>query len=637
MSIVLILAVGCNRRPSRLEQALTLAGDNRAELEKVLEHYSADAADSLKYRAAVFLIENMPYHQYAEYPESADYHRQLDTLFANPIHGQSQMDSLADRIRIQKNRIQQVRDIHRMQATCLISQIDQAFETRRYGWTQVVGWDDFCEYILPYRVDYDPPEDWRPLYGKRMQPVLDSLNRPGVSAATVCEMLTAFFDPPDFFLLDNRLPLKPPPSLLMKITAGNCYDLALFGIYAMRTAGLPVTYDFTPQWANRSLGHEWNVLLTDSAFITFQIDDAVPFGHHIQSKSSDRMPKAYRRMYSIQQESLAMQSVEEEIPPLFRNPFLRDVSMHYFDAVDVTVTLTVPPPVPKEIAYVMVFDNRDWSPVGWGKIRKDRVMFPKMNRKCVYVAMYYDRGCFYPASAAPFLIDRDGNLQLYTPHAGQPVSATVQRKFPCRDVHILQERMPGGRFQLADKPDFSDAVTVHVVDTLSDMVPQRVKPDGDHACQYFRYKSAGIGHVFMAELEVYDPEGNQLSGEIIGTEGSYWNNGMDRTKAFDGNMLTYCESPVGDGWVGLKFAGKTTVKEIVYVPRNDDNHINANELYELYYYDRGWVSLGAREGDKTYQLVYDNVPGNALLLLRNHTKGSEERIFTYENDKQVWW
>ena len=26
-----------------------------------------------------------------------------------------------------------------------------------------------------------------------------------------------------------------------------------------------------------------------------------------------------------------------------------------------------------------------------------------------------------------------------------------------------------------------------------------------------------------------------------------------------------------------------------------------------------------------------------LLLLKDLTKGEEERIFTYENDKQVWW
>ena len=49
---------------SYLERALAAAGPNRAELEKVLVRYAARPEDSLKYRAAVFLIENMPGHTY---------------------------------------------------------------------------------------------------------------------------------------------------------------------------------------------------------------------------------------------------------------------------------------------------------------------------------------------------------------------------------------------------------------------------------------------------------------------------------------------------------------------------------------------------------------------------------------------
>lgn len=36
-------------------------------------------------------------------------------------------------------------------------------------------------------------------------------------------------------------------------------------------------------------------------------------------------------------------------------------------------------------------------------------------------------------------------------------------------------------------------------------------------------------------------------------------------------------------------------------------------------------------------LVYVEVPKNALLWLHNHTQGKEERIFTYESGKQIWW
>jgi hypothetical protein len=56
-----ILLLACSQ-PTKLESALKFAGSNRQELEKALNHYATNPADSLKYRAACFLIENMPYH-----------------------------------------------------------------------------------------------------------------------------------------------------------------------------------------------------------------------------------------------------------------------------------------------------------------------------------------------------------------------------------------------------------------------------------------------------------------------------------------------------------------------------------------------------------------------------------------------
>jgi hypothetical protein len=60
--IYVFLTIVCSNPGSHLEQALELAGENRPELEKVLSHYSQSQADSLKYKAACFLIENMPGH-----------------------------------------------------------------------------------------------------------------------------------------------------------------------------------------------------------------------------------------------------------------------------------------------------------------------------------------------------------------------------------------------------------------------------------------------------------------------------------------------------------------------------------------------------------------------------------------------
>lgn len=36
-------------------------------------------------------------------------------------------------------------------------------------------------------------------------------------------------------------------------------------------------------------------------------------------------------------------------------------------------------------------------------------------------------------------------------------------------------------------------------------------------------------------------------------------------------------------------------------------------------------------------LTFNNVPDNALLILRDHTRGKEERIFLYEDNEQIWY
>ena len=57
--ICVAVFLACHPGKSRLEEALEAAGENRSELEQVLDHYRGD---SLKSLAAQFLIENMPCH-----------------------------------------------------------------------------------------------------------------------------------------------------------------------------------------------------------------------------------------------------------------------------------------------------------------------------------------------------------------------------------------------------------------------------------------------------------------------------------------------------------------------------------------------------------------------------------------------
>jgi hypothetical protein len=93
-----VLWVACSKF-TQLEQAITLAGDNRFELGKVLHHYSQSPVDSLEYRVAVFLIENMPYSNMQNILKAQIITGNLTQLLQSRSLNQSQMDPLVGRIR----------------------------------------------------------------------------------------------------------------------------------------------------------------------------------------------------------------------------------------------------------------------------------------------------------------------------------------------------------------------------------------------------------------------------------------------------------------------------------------------------------------------------------------------------------
>ena len=71
---LLILSAGCRHTDPDLENALRQAGENRSQLEQVLDHYRND---SLKYKAACFLIANMPGHYSILSDELSNYKQHL--------------------------------------------------------------------------------------------------------------------------------------------------------------------------------------------------------------------------------------------------------------------------------------------------------------------------------------------------------------------------------------------------------------------------------------------------------------------------------------------------------------------------------------------------------------------------------
>ena len=79
----------------------------------------------------------------------------------------------------------------------------------------------------------------------------------------------------------------------------------------------------------------------------------------------------------------------------------------------------------------------------------------------------------------------------------------------------------------------------------------------------------------------------------------------------------------------------SNVDYITYAPSTDLNFVEKGHLYELYYFDTSWKSIGRQIAQKE-SLMFKDVPEDAILLLKDKTAGQEERLFEYRNGVQIW-
>ena len=145
---------------SDLEKALKNAGENRSELEKVLEHFENDS-DPLKYEAARFLIENMASH----FHSSGLAVEEEDSIYLSAI-GESQNTRTQyfnnATSSIDYSQSETVCDISVMKADYLIKVINDACEVWNHSsWHKDFDKSIFFEYVLPYRLVQEPMSDWR--------------------------------------------------------------------------------------------------------------------------------------------------------------------------------------------------------------------------------------------------------------------------------------------------------------------------------------------------------------------------------------------------------------------------------------------------------------------------------------------
>ena len=632
-----------------LNTVLQVAKDNRIELEKVLYRYQKDPTDSLKYKAACFLIENMPFYTYSVGEQLDNYKSYYTWLKKSRGKTPQQVADSVKNVYGAIKALEKKCDIMEIDSAYLCHNIDWAFKVwQEQPWGKNISFETFCEYLLPYRIGDEPLAYWRETYYEKYNLLLDSLRMsdsldiedPVVAANYLINKLP---DKSYYYTSVTPYPFGHIGPEYVQYLSGTCREVTDFAVYLFRALGIPCAIDFVPVRSYINAGHFWLTTWNKDGeeYMTDFPQKLRPVRKNWWYRWDDSS-KVYRYTFSANRELYEqMAEYGEEVYPFWRLPKFADVTHEY--GYNFKKELVIP--LDKQyktkrsgkIAYLCVSDRDNWTPVDWTEYVASRLSFQYVRNGSFMRVATYENGtlCFL---TNPFYVDKQSNEIYYYPAGKEKEDVILYAKCDIGRENMYRDRMIGGVFEGSNYPDFLEKDTLFIIQGRPNRLNTTVKSWSDKEYRYLRYFGPPKSACNISEVAFYEKNDTvALSGKVIGTPGCYQHDGThEYTNVFDGKTWTSFDyfKPTG-GWAGLDLGRKVRVDRIVYTPRNRDNYVRPNDVYELFYCDQDWKSAGKIKATAD-SLVFRDIPENTLLLLRNHTRGLDERIFIYENGTQLW-
>ncbi len=652
ISVFIISTVVCCSSNKRLEEALTMAGDNRLELEKVLEYYKDSG---LKYDAARFLIENMPgcimvdstfLENYQ--PVYRDYDSVIRTFNDDYIRFRDALGAVSYLSRKKRSTIMITywRDINKLKSNQIIDEINLAFKAWKENiYTQNCSFKDFCEYILPYRRAQGLLIDTIRSHFYNLHHESFFKDRKRGLQLEADSLLYLYRDIKYEYEMD--IPMYDP-KMLEKFKYCICDHRCWFNSLLFSSLGMAVAIDFVPCWGNWSGSHTWNVLINEGdsyAFEPFWDEDRWKYKQIYNNIAIDsvwggvRLPRVFRKTYANYYEDILLDNEISlsDIPELFRDYKKKDVSKEYFETTDIVIRLD---DVPKNAKYcfLCVWDSPGWKPVQWGKIRFDRVTFKDMGRDIVYLPAYYSNGSLIPAGD-PLLLKQDGSIRRIT--VGQGHERVTLRRV---NGKVFYQNNNWKYIKSLDKMRFwgiKEEKSELLCQTTVDMVQayQQWQVKCTTANRYVRIQLPT--ELFaMGSLDFYTSNGKIADYEIttfIEAEQK------EEKVAFllDQCGATTYSAHVPDKYVDIDLGQEYHLTAIGITPYCESSLKKGSTFTLKYWQDGGWHPVSSKMGNDSF-LIFEEVPRNALLLLQRdkcdqYATKKNERIFTYKNGEIEWY
>ncbi|MCD8555687.1 MAG: hypothetical protein LRY59_03440 [Bacteroides graminisolvens] len=703
---LLLLSYACSSE--KLNQALELAGNNRVEMEKVLAHFQRQGGKS--YKSACFIIENMPYHksrvQIALDPSYNSFFLKTDSIY-NEIFGEmcplevlQAKPKKYDSLRLELARIFEVLippkllhideyDITTVSSGFLIKNIEDALLMwEKSPYLRDMSFDEFKEFVLPYRTTNEnimlDKVAIRDLYedvilSHEALTIKESLDNYKAYVAK-CRWINKHLRPKEHCGIYDLF----IPKFKM-----DCHNMTNWSNNILRSCGVPVVYEFTPQWTERTQKHFWCVS-PDSTGIWKPY--TAPDNNLMEDWDSDikYAGKVYRRTFEAHKNTpFFMAQENEDIPECFNTPLLQDYTWRYHQTV--TLRLPLAERIVNNVVYLCMDRQGELNPVGWGLVdhEKNSVVFEQVPLNVLFFPACFDGGKIIQISE-PFMLHAANRIQeIPLPLTenippNKPLDITVEnqknyltgnknktveeisylslkcdnskkismkllRKFPeKRRFKELQMKLKGAVFLGSDEEN-GNFDTLYTLNYIPYPYLQEIVIDFPRKYRYYRFATHDRGPVNIAHMEFLGPKSlshqctpatplpvfsvdEKLShNELCRVMGIPLKTGSKPEVAFDGDYLSFA----GSSSIGMDFGTPVEITHIRFIPRNANNGINERNSYSLMYYDHGWKHFATQYADKNF-LIFENVPKASLFWLRNLTEGVEEQPFFYINGKQLF-
>ena len=382
--VLLVLAVLCTS---------ALYAQTEGKFAGLAEQYRSNPADSLKYKATMFLIDNMHGHSS---PEGKSIEKYREKLLAMPPRSGMRELMIAWNSVAKEGEVHNVPDSLVVDSGFLKENIDMAFEAWKAApWSDEVDFKQFCNFILPYRAkDEHLCKGWRKTLRERYLPVV----------AGVTDMRKAFALIAD--TIRNSVAESNPycPYTLDVLTTDHikkaeCDQRCILLVAVLRALGIPAVVDVVPMWANYSRsGHSWVATIgKDGATYTvfedegvarqFNKIDASRFVHRYKVTEADNCPfevMTEKRAAKIYRMGFARVSTPQPHDPTYlKDPFAADVSEAYGLKSSLTVSAAGQEPV-----YLCVFrSGGDWVPVAKAMPTGGKAVFHGLGDNVVYLPL----------------------------------------------------------------------------------------------------------------------------------------------------------------------------------------------------------------------------------------------------------